>query len=748
MYGKNDFSKIINLEQINSEISPQALKHLQTNCNKPFITFLLLKKYNAVQALYNNNPVIAFPMHPGDPSFEDHKTWHCIPYKSYPKEPRFLTAFSEQRAKRKGRPAKNEKKLGLLGREVFDVNSEIVFLTEGIWDMLCLNDLSYPAVGLPGVNNFDESWLPFFKDKIIYIIFDNDEVGQKYTLIHAKKIHTVAKEVKIIKIPEIIDEQKIKDVCDIVMLFNKTKEKKPFDNLNKIKKIFEKLIDEESVLYTTTKEEIISEIIRSRGSKDIKIDMIINIILEDIQAANGSILAYNNEQELAITPDGKEILVDEDISIYLRKKYKYYDCDIWRSIRDKMHTFSIRDKKSNLYFDSVFIDDKFYIGTKNQGLLVITSKKIEKKLQGENDIYIKIHGETLKGDFEIIDIDEKITLEKILESFKYVKNPKLNQLLIKVWFYNTFLDPKIKPLLVLTGIAGSGKTLLMKMMKGILFGFNNYLPDTIPEEDHAFDLMLKRNKRLFFDEVKGFKNSSIMNKLRLIVTGVEMSFRPKYSKDLIMIKPDVHIVLATDNPQLLRDHDIAQRACIIELDKPDIIKQNETAILKKINDNRNEIWISIIKTLQNTLSNLGKYKNDDISLGVYCRQYDLANFAWKAFPNQRKDILELFNSMTIDQETFSAEQDPIVDLIEDIILEYGNNGDYANLTAKQLHNLTYPKAKEKGIKIPLSTKGFVRWLIHRESVLKDRFGMTKEKDLHLNVWTYKFKINKEDGGGF
>lgn len=202
MYKKDDSLLKICLANVNSEISPQVLKHLHTNCNKPFITIDLLKRFNAVQALYNKIPVLAFPMHLGDLTFKDHKTWHCITYETYPDEPRFLTALNKSRKKEDGRPSKKEGRLGLLGRDVFDVNSKVVFLTEGIWDMLCLNHFDYPAVGLPGVNNFNISWLSFFKNKVVYISFDNDEAGEKYSIIHAKKICTVAKEVKIIKIPK------------------------------------------------------------------------------------------------------------------------------------------------------------------------------------------------------------------------------------------------------------------------------------------------------------------------------------------------------------------------------------------------------------------------------------------------------------------------------------------------------------------------------------------------------------------
>jgi len=725
MYDKNNSSLITNLEQINSEISSAVIKHLHSNCNKLFITKELLEKYNAVQALYNNIPVLAFPMYLGDLLFEDHKTWHCVTYITYPNEPRFLTALDKKKGK--GRPFKIEKKLGLLGKDILNINSEIIFLTEGIWDMLCMSLLGYSVLGLPGVNNFDKTWLPLFKDKIVYIIFDNDEAGEKYTNVHAKEIFNVAKEVKIVIIPKQIENKPIKDICDISNTFGQ----------KNAAKIIKELIQGHTI-FTITLKDRINSVIELRGNNNIKENAIVEIITNDIQENEGSILAYNNGLEWLMIPDGKTVLIDSAIFSHLRNKYGYCEKDIWRIVKDKLFTYAVENNKVKLHIDSVFMNDKLYIGFKNKGILIIEKNSIHFELQGYDDIYIKT--ENLLPENFTIDEKKTIPFESLFDDFKFLKDSEMNKLLIQSWFYYSFFDYRIKPLLILTGSSGSGKTFLQKLMKGILFGFDDCLPNTIPEEDYIFSLMVKNNKYLFIDEVKNFgiKNSSILIKFRSLVTGEEVIFRPKYAKDSIMFKPSSYLILASDNPRLMQEYDIAQRACIIELDRYGITSKGESNIFKNLETKRRQILNNIIKTLQKTLINLDKNKDKDIPLKNSCRLYELADFTYKAFPQRKKECLYLFDNLLIEQEKFSAEQDPLIDILEEIIDELKKENELIKLSIKQIHNLMQPKVFEKRIKMPASYQGLSKWIKNRESILVDKFKMKKEKDLHTKNFVYIF----------
>lgn len=717
------------LSDIIQPVNQPVINQIQQNCNKKFIDRKILNKHLAAQGMIGDIPVIAFRMSKVYIEKFSLGNWHCINYSTYPNEPRFLTALYEKRKKEDGRPSKNEKILGLLGFDVFDINSNEIYLVEGIWDMLYMSSLGYPVLGLPGVNNFDKTWLPLFKNKTIYIIFDNDEAGEKYAYIHAKEIFSVTKEVKIVKIPKQIEDKPIKDICDIINTFGQTKN---------TDKIIKELIQQHTIFSITLKDRI-NNIIEQRGNSNIKEDTIVRIITEDIQDNGGSILAYNDGLEWLMIPDGKTSLIDSAISSFMRDRYGYCEKDIWKIVRDKLYTYGIQTNKVKLYIDSVHINNKIYIGFKNKGILVIEKNSIHFELQGYDDIYIKT--ENLLPDNFIIDKKDIISFESLFEGFNFLKEPNISKLLILSWFYYSFFDYRIKPLLILVGASGSGKTFLQKLMKGILFGFDNSLPNTIPEEDYVFNLMVKNNKYLYIDEVKhfGIKNSSILIKFRSLVTGEEMIFRPKYAKDSIMYKPSSYLILASDNPRLMQESDISQRACLVELDRYGITSKGETNIFKNMETKRYKILNGIIQTLQKILINLDKNKDNNIPLKNPCRLYELADFVYKAFPQKRKECLYLFDNMMLEQEIFSAEQDPLIDILEEIIEELKNiKGELIKLTIKQIYNLMQPKVFEKRIKMPASYQGLSKWIKNRESILVKKFGMKKEKDLHTKNFIYIF----------
>lgn len=725
-YKKN--STVI-IEKETDVFSPAFIKVLHQTTKKTFITKELLIKHKAILAtnhkisrekeiseeenkkkivkekIEKKSSLLAFPMYPS----ENEMTWHCINYETYPSEPRFFTATSDKKI---GRP---KAKLGLLGLDTFDQNSEKIFLTEGIWDMLCLDVMGYSALGLPGVNNLNESWLQYFKNKVVYIIFDNDNPGKEYAKKHSKKIYEVAKEVYIIEIPE---EDGIKDISDLYI-----------KNVKKAIKVFNKLIEQANKIEITIKDRI-TEILRMRGNGDQKAEVIANMIVVDLKNDDGSIASYNYGQEWLLITGGKHILTDQFITIFLREKYGYYNTILWNDIKEKLYEISLNNK-IELHFETCFKNNKIYIGFKDNGILVINKDEITIKSQGCDNIFIQSNIEMPK-DFNIDEINkEAINMNSILDNFKFI-NSEQSKLLTEIWFYNLFFDPVVKPLLTIVGAVGSGKTFLMKILKGILFGFNNYLPNTIPEEDHSFILILKNNKFIFLDEVKNIKNDQILNKFRSVVTGEEMIFRPKYNRENIKFKPKNFLILAADDPRAMQKYDIAQRACIIIMDKMEKIKISESILIKEFEEKRKKIWHGIIKALQTILINLNK--KDNIPLQNYCRLHDLANFAWNAFPKNKKEILKLFDNMALEQEKFSAEQDPILDLLEDELTEKGQS----EYTTKQLHNSLYPRSKEKGINMPKSISGFGQWLHYRDSILKDKFGMIKKKD-RSKIWIYCFR---------
>ena len=182
-YEKNTVKKNAILSDIIYEIAPAVVDKLK-DIGKPY-SKELLESCGAVQGIVSGKvPVIGFPMHSGD--------YHCVCYTTYPQEPRFLNATIK---------AKNLE-LGLLGDLEKIKDSEKLFLTEGIWDLLTLTQLGLPALALPGVNNWNSDWAEkYMSEKKVYILFDNDPPGKEYALKYVPEILRHAKQVKILELP-------------------------------------------------------------------------------------------------------------------------------------------------------------------------------------------------------------------------------------------------------------------------------------------------------------------------------------------------------------------------------------------------------------------------------------------------------------------------------------------------------------------------------------------------------------------
>ncbi|MHC4676122.1 MAG: AAA family ATPase [Planctomycetota bacterium] len=109
---------------------------------------------------------------------------------------------------------KRAKQLPGISTSLFNVDrlaesepSATVWLCEGEWDAMAMtyilqkNDRPDVTVALPGVMTFKEEWASWFKDRDVYIAFDNDEAGQR-AIPKAVKRLVNAKSIQVVKWPE------------------------------------------------------------------------------------------------------------------------------------------------------------------------------------------------------------------------------------------------------------------------------------------------------------------------------------------------------------------------------------------------------------------------------------------------------------------------------------------------------------------------------------------------------------------
>lgn len=98
---------------------------------------------------------------------------------------------------------------------------DTIIFTEAWRDMCAAIAAGYYATASSGgASTWYDSWLPVFKGKAVYIIMDCDKAGIAAAQRAAQRIHTVAKEVRIVTLPYEIKEKHGKDLWDYYGKYN------------------------------------------------------------------------------------------------------------------------------------------------------------------------------------------------------------------------------------------------------------------------------------------------------------------------------------------------------------------------------------------------------------------------------------------------------------------------------------------------------------------------------------------------
>ena len=84
---------------------------------------------------------------------------------------------------------------------VSSVKHNRVYLTEGEFDAIILEQLGFPAVGIPGVATFKDEWKWLFIGNDVRIVFDGDKAGQDAARRVGHTLKRVVEDLEIVEMP-------------------------------------------------------------------------------------------------------------------------------------------------------------------------------------------------------------------------------------------------------------------------------------------------------------------------------------------------------------------------------------------------------------------------------------------------------------------------------------------------------------------------------------------------------------------
>jgi len=279
--------------------------------------------------------------------------------------------------------------------------------------------------------------------------------------------------------------------------------------------------------------------------------------------------------------------------------------------------------------------------------------------------------------------------------------PEQQRMALTVWLF-CLAFPDImptKPILLVEGVRGSGKSASMKFIQLALMGQMHPMIMQKSKEDD-FGVVLLRAPIALFDNMDNYIEW-VPDAICAYTTSGVWTRRRLYSDDDSMtIRPHAFIAVSTRNPASFRRDDVADRCIIIRLER--ILEFIPEEQLKaRILEERPKLLGEYIWYIGKIVDELRKD-----ALGVRGETHRMADFALMARAIGRvmgwtdADVDGLMIALQDERDAFINEDDPLIELLE-MWLSYKANSGIKNagriMTATQLHSELDTLAQAKNL---------------------------------------------------
>lgn len=243
--------------------------------------------------------------------------------------------------------------------------------------------------------------------------------------------------------------------------------------------------------------------------------------------------------------------------------------------------------------------------------------------------------------------------------------PEQQKMALVIWaFALAFPDlMPTKPLLMIEGVKGSGKTSAVKLLQLILMGASRPMIIRKSKEDD-FGVILLRSPIAMFDNVDAYIDW-VPDAIAAYTTGAVWNSRKLYTDDeQLVIKPHAFIAVATRNPASFRRDDVADRCIILRLERRRTFTA-EAALTQQVIDNRpallgEYLWyvgqiVRELRAVQGFAMDQTDRMADFAALGHVIARV----MGWEA-----DAVNAMLEAMQGERDTFISEDDPLVELLQ------------------------------------------------------------------------------------
>jgi hypothetical protein len=480
---------------------------------------------------------------------------------------------------------------------------------------------------------------------------------------------------------------------------------------------------------TTNPKEIIGLIVSSTKSKYEQKSRISRFIYQDLQK-RGEFIRTRNEHFYFMMEDKKlmEIPDSIDFKAFLNSLYDLVETEqycqfILAELKAKCHLHG----RETIVHKFAFFDKsafKLYIDRFDGRIYLLDGDQIRLADNGVDGILFAF--DELAEAYEISDpgkgdlfnkyIAQRINLEANSDADITVKEQRL---LCYVWIWNMFFESisPTKPLLLLYGPKGSGKTSIAKAIGKLLFG-SKFDVSSVSDDQRDFDALLS-NKYLIVLDNLDVRKPWLTDRLAKAATGQAIEMRELYTtNNLARYFPKCYIIITARTPQIRQD-DVADRLLILNVKRFENFIP-ESTLLNDVLENRNAILSELLHQLNWCIKRL-KENRDKEYTGNF-RMADFANFGYKIF-NESDVFIETLRKMDRAQNEFLLEEDTLLEFLN-LWLDKPNNQNRAVKALELLSELNRI-ANEQNIEFPFkSPMSLSMRLRNQEKNLQQYFKFT------------------------
>lgn len=501
------------------------------------------------------------------------------------------------------------------------LNADKVYLCEGIWDMLAMRELGLCTVAVPGANTIKQDWAKHFTGKSIYIVYDNDEAGRNGIKKVVGLLRNVAFEIKHIKWPA--GKPAGYDVRDLYIQHGSgtldilqsylfvVKIELPISN-----QVVNSDDNIHAVLFSITQNKNLTPDERHQQCGEAVREWLrtIGTFYHTPDNDFSSAMFFNSALKVLFLIQNDNFLSWLSDTLRVNRASKLFSF-ILKDIENE--ALSDRAKEINVSLYWAKKDGKIYLSCGPNKIVRISADTIETVDNGTDGILFTPF--TCLHEWTFTDPVDPFDRLQLFQNLSTV-SPHA-RMLLKLWFISCPTNPLHKPVLVIIGPVGSGKTCIIRNIFHLFGMSQNALCPKEREGEQDFWVVLNFGGIALVDNVDSHIKW-LPDNIAVASTGTPYKKRKLYTNDAIAsYYPHAWITLTSANPLFASDAGLADRALVIRLERL-VSDTADASLTLEIRNNRDGVMSWLCTILKKALAD-----NKPVPQGLNKRHPDFADFA-------------------------------------------------------------------------------------------------------------------------